>query len=197
MWMMVVVLLLLLQQLHQGFEFLEEKAAPHELYYEGGSFADSFTSFAFSDRMPFLQMLGVEPLSPTSPPSPLPLPASFLRRQHQLRPAVELESCITHASESHSPVKSETKELQYPLGVAVAGEAPAAARWKGGSLGREKRKRKRARPGKNKEEVESQRMTHIAVERNRRKQMNNHLNALRSLMPPSFIQRVCTPPNPP
>ncbi|GAB4861525.1 hypothetical protein Ancab_036715 [Ancistrocladus abbreviatus] len=54
---------------------------------------------------------------------------------------------------------------------------------------KDRRKRKRSRPVKNKEEVESQRMTHIAVERNRRKQMNDHLNALRALMPPSYIQR--------
>ncbi|XP_010688515.2 transcription factor bHLH67 [Beta vulgaris subsp. vulgaris] len=55
---------------------------------------------------------------------------------------------------------------------------------------KEKRKRKRTtRPAKNKEEVETQRMTHIAVERNRRRQMNEHLNALRSLMPPSYVQR--------
>lgn len=57
-------------------------------------------------------------------------------------------------------------------------------------VSRERRKRKRTRPAKNKEEVESQRMTHIAVERNRRRQMNDHLNVLRSLMPTSYIQRV-------
>ena len=57
-------------------------------------------------------------------------------------------------------------------------------------IARERRKRKRTRPTKNKEEVENQRMTHIAVERNRRRQMNDHLNALRSLMPTSYIQRV-------
>ncbi|CAD5323994.1 unnamed protein product [Arabidopsis thaliana] len=34
-----------------------------------------------------------------------------------------------------------------------------------------------------------QRMTHIAVERNRRKQMNEHLRVLRSLMPGSYVQR--------
>ncbi|GFP92859.1 transcription factor fama [Phtheirospermum japonicum] len=32
-------------------------------------------------------------------------------------------------------------------------------------------------------------MTHIAVERNRRKQMNEHLRVLRSLMPSSYVQR--------
>lgn len=53
-----------------------------------------------------------------------------------------------------------------------------------------KRKRRRTRTCKNKEEVENQRMTHIAVERNRRKQMNEYLAVLRSLMPPSYVQRV-------
>jgi hypothetical protein len=33
-------------------------------------------------------------------------------------------------------------------------------------------------------------MTHIAVERNRRKQMNEYLAALRTLMPPVYAQRV-------
>lgn len=55
--------------------------------------------------------------------------------------------------------------------------------------GRKKRKR-RAKVCKNKEEEETQRMTHITVERNRRKQMNEHLGVLRSLMPQSYVQRV-------
>lgn len=55
---------------------------------------------------------------------------------------------------------------------------------------KKKRKRK-AKSCKNKEEAETQRMTHIAVERNRRKQMNEHLSVLRSLMPESYVQRVC------
>ncbi|KAL5068705.1 hypothetical protein RYX36_019592 [Vicia faba] len=50
-------------------------------------------------------------------------------------------------------------------------------------------KRRRARSRKNREEIENQRMTHIAVERNRRKQMNEYLSVLRSLMPDSYIQR--------
>jgi len=53
-----------------------------------------------------------------------------------------------------------------------------------------KRKRRRAKVVKNEEETESQRMTHIAVERNRRRQMNEYLAVLRSLMPPSYAQRV-------
>ncbi|KAJ4753288.1 Basic helix-loop-helix (BHLH) DNA-binding superfamily [Rhynchospora pubera] len=52
-----------------------------------------------------------------------------------------------------------------------------------------RRKRRRAKVVKNKEEVESQRMNHIAIERNRRKQMNEYLAVLRSLMPPSYVQR--------
>ncbi|KAI3692004.1 hypothetical protein L6452_31809 [Arctium lappa] len=51
------------------------------------------------------------------------------------------------------------------------------------------RRRKKKRVFKNKEEVETQRMTHIAVERNRRKQMNHHLAALRSLLPESYLKR--------
>nr|DAD47479.1 TPA_asm: hypothetical protein HUJ06_017416 [Nelumbo nucifera] len=53
-----------------------------------------------------------------------------------------------------------------------------------------KKRRRRPKVCKNKEEAETQRMTHIAVERNRRKQMNEHLAVLRSLMPESYIQRV-------
>ncbi|XP_010273153.1 PREDICTED: transcription factor bHLH94-like [Nelumbo nucifera] len=52
-----------------------------------------------------------------------------------------------------------------------------------------KKRRRRPKVCKNKEEAETQRMTHIAVERNRRKQMNEHLAVLRSLMPESYIQR--------
>ncbi|KAL5222644.1 hypothetical protein ABZP36_027357 [Zizania latifolia] len=52
-----------------------------------------------------------------------------------------------------------------------------------------RRKRCRARAVKNKEEVDRQRMAHIAVERNRRKQMNEYLAVLRSLMPASYVQR--------
>ncbi|XP_062018923.1 transcription factor bHLH94-like [Rosa rugosa] len=51
------------------------------------------------------------------------------------------------------------------------------------------RKRRRTRNIKNKEEVETQRITHIAVERNRRKLMNDYLAALRSMMPASYAQR--------
>lgn len=58
-----------------------------------------------------------------------------------------------------------------------------------------RKKRRRTKSLKNKEEVENQRMTHIAVERNRRKQMNEYLALLRSLMPPSYAQRVSISPS--
>ncbi|KAL9995298.1 putative transcription factor bHLH family [Helianthus debilis subsp. tardiflorus] len=56
--------------------------------------------------------------------------------------------------------------------------------------GREKKRRKKPRVCKTKEDAEAQRVTHIAVERNRRKQMNHHLAILKSLLPESYIQRV-------
>jgi hypothetical protein len=59
---------------------------------------------------------------------------------------------------------------------------------KGSVAGR--RKRRRTMVVKNMEEIETQRMTHIAVERNRRRQMNEYLAVLRSLMPPSYAHRV-------
>lgn len=58
-----------------------------------------------------------------------------------------------------------------------------------GAQGRKKRRRRSSKVCKNKEEAESQRMTHIAVERNRRKLMNEHLAVLRSLMPDSYVER--------
>ncbi|KAM0880895.1 hypothetical protein ACQ4PT_033275 [Festuca glaucescens] len=54
--------------------------------------------------------------------------------------------------------------------------------------GRRKRRR-RSRICRNREDAESQRMTHIAVERNRRRQMNEYLAELRSLMPESYAHR--------
>ncbi|KAH7654610.1 Myc-type basic helix-loop-helix (bHLH) domain-containing protein [Dioscorea alata] len=52
-----------------------------------------------------------------------------------------------------------------------------------------KRKRRESKSLKNKEEIESQRMIHIATERNRRKLMNEYLAVLRSLMPASYSQK--------
>ncbi|CAD5163979.1 unnamed protein product [Musa acuminata subsp. malaccensis] len=97
----------------------------------------------------------------------------------------QLESCITHASES------ETRGVVHhktPATVAATGPTRSAA----GVGPNERRKRKRPRQAstsKSVQEVESQRMTHIAVERNRRRLMNDHLATLRSLMPSSYVHR--------
>ncbi|XP_002515085.2 transcription factor bHLH67 [Ricinus communis] len=139
--------------------------------------------------------------------------------RHIQAAALEHESCVTHdIPDLHSPVKSESQDLRNPHSNSYLEEVSREADnqtvrvnsdsssfpWtiqqtmlsdthfsKSSPLlvPRERRKRKRTRPTKNKEEVESQRMTHIAVERNRRRQMNDHLNSLRSLMPPSYVQR--------
>ncbi|PON46864.1 Basic helix-loop-helix transcription factor [Parasponia andersonii] len=79
-----------------------------------------------------------------------------------------------------SPPRGSSSSLPGQLTSPVAG--PSAT-------GTGRRKRRRTRSSKNKEELENQRMTHIAVERNRRKQMNEYLAVLRSLMPPSYVQR--------
>ncbi|QCE02482.1 transcription factor MYC2 [Vigna unguiculata] len=175
---------------------------------------ERFLISSLEDKMPFLQMLqSVE--SPQFFPFKEPNFQTLLRLQHikkpweemtyvprmeaQVQAALELESCVTHDMlEMQSPVKSESNELQHPLSCVekvsyecnqepqkVSQSCPKSQP----AATRERRKRKRTRPSKNKEDVENQRMTHIAVERNRRRQMNDHLSVLRSLMPPSYIQR--------
>ncbi|XP_074587576.1 transcription factor bHLH94-like isoform X2 [Curcuma longa] len=59
-----------------------------------------------------------------------------------------------------------------------------------GTAGGRRRQSWRRKRLKEEEVAETQRMTHITVERNRRKQMNDYLAVLRSLMPPSYVQRV-------
>jgi uncharacterized protein YaiL (DUF2058 family) len=52
------------------------------------------------------------------------------------------------------------------------------------------KRRRRQRSTKN---ADSQQITHIAVERNRRRQVNEYLAALRSLMLDSYVHRVRNP----
>ncbi|KAL0692077.1 hypothetical protein Bca4012_059257 [Brassica carinata] len=54
---------------------------------------------------------------------------------------------------------------------------------------RKKRRRRRTRSEQRIEEKENQRMNHIAVERNRRRQMNHFLSVLKVMMPLSYSQR--------
>ncbi|OWM62950.1 hypothetical protein CDL15_Pgr020244 [Punica granatum] len=55
---------------------------------------------------------------------------------------------------------------------------------------RRRRVKGRGKKQQQQEDIENQRITHIAVERNRRKQMNEYLSVIRSLMPTSYAQRV-------
>lgn len=55
---------------------------------------------------------------------------------------------------------------------------------------RKKRKRRRTRSEQKIEEKENQRMNHIAVERNRRRQMNHFLSILKAMMPLFYSRRV-------
>lgn len=75
--------------------------------------------------------------------------------------------------------EEEEEEVEEKKAAATTTEAVVVGR----------KKRRRTKSCKNKEEVENQRMTHIAVERNRRKLMNDYLAVLRSFMPPSYVQR--------
>ncbi|KAK0588903.1 hypothetical protein LWI29_006864 [Acer saccharum] len=80
-------------------------------------------------------------------------------------------------SSSSKPVMTQQQQQQRSSAVNLAPQ------------GIRKKRRRKPRVCKNKEEAETQRMTHIAVERNRRKQMNEHLAILRTLMPESYVQR--------
>lgn len=150
-----------------------------------------FLTSSLEEKMPFLQMLQ----SVESQPFKEPNFQNLLKLQHLNKPAWEEEvSQIQELVELYSsPVNSETKDQnQHPNSASctegVSSECNQMA--KAPPVTKERRKRKRSRPTKNKEEVESQRMTHIAVERNRRRQMNDHLNVIKSLIPTSYIQRV-------
>lgn len=87
--------------------------------------------------------------------------------------------------QDYDNMATSSPEVPATDGVASPDTAPAVM-----TAARCRRKRRRARSCKNEAEVENQRMTHIAVERNRRKQMNEYLAALRSLMPAYYVQRV-------
>eukprot|EP01018_Ginkgo_biloba_P032254 Gb_26519 [translate_table: standard] len=108
---------------------------------------------------------------------------------------LEQESCITGVSELCPLLKAEGKDQYSNSDTAEDGVSDATQEDHNAvlmhlSVSSSSRKRKRARISKNSEEVESQRKTHIEVERNRRKQMNEHLNVLRSMIPRSYIPRV-------
>ncbi|XP_003561963.1 transcription factor bHLH94 [Brachypodium distachyon] len=103
---------------------------------------------------------------------------------HRLAAAASVEDQFEAGSKDQYQ-SSDAYSTEGNKGKAPAQDQPAVVA--GAAAGR--RKRRRAKVVKNKEEVECQRRTHIAVERNRRRQMNDYLAGLRSLMPPSYAQR--------
>lgn len=178
-------------------------------YSETGCSEQEFTSLGFEeseevcfltssleDRIPFLQML--QSVESQSFKDKEPNFQSLLKLQHLNKPWEEGVSKIQELVELFSsPINSETKDQKRPPNS--EGMSSESNRNQGlcrtqmekaPPVTKERRKRKRSKPTKNKEEVESQRMTHIAVERNRRRQMNDHLNVIKSLIPTSYIQRV-------
>ncbi|CAN6867163.1 unnamed protein product [Brassica oleracea var. botrytis] len=71
----------------------------------------------------------------------------------------------------------------------ISHQEPSSRQLPPASRGKKRKRRKPRVLCKNEEESENQRITHIAVERNRRRQMNQHFSVLRSLMPQPFAQK--------
>ncbi|KAL5724864.1 hypothetical protein ACHQM5_008074 [Ranunculus cassubicifolius] len=89
-----------------------------------------------------------------------------------LRPPLDLRTAALDHSSSSTPLRKSIDEASNTT-----------------ITSRSRKRSRRPRVCKNKEEAETQRMTHITVERNRRKQMNEYLAVLRSLMPESYTHR--------
>lgn len=160
---------------------------------------------SMQDTVPFLQMLqSEEDLLPFT---------SFkeLLSLQNLHKHWELESYLSHNETNrfyHNPVPASSMEVtrqalssqELPLSrqdmtVPSSSSTPNTRRKRKTisntpEVTRGKRKRRKTKPSKDIEEIENQRINHIAVERNRRRQMNEHISSLRSLLPPSYIQRV-------
>ncbi|KAL1206275.1 Transcription factor bHLH67 [Cardamine amara subsp. amara] len=193
--------------------FLDRKADVRSLQVQGIAESQSFAykeeEESLQDKVPFLQMLQSEdPLSFLSIKEPSFLTLMSLQT---LKEPWELESY----PEFHSPVQSETNRFYQKPSMEGANQAlssqelpfsqanmiiPSSSstphtansrrkRKNSHLLPPEKRKRRKTKSSKNIEEIENQRINHIAVERNRRRQMNEHINSLRALLPPSYVQR--------
>ncbi|KAJ7943833.1 Transcription factor [Quillaja saponaria] len=104
-----------------------------------------------------------------------------------------LESCVKPQDQDGPVFNSCVSSLETLKRQSEGLEASGIGRRQSFAPQGLKKRRRKPKACKNKEEAETQRMIHIAVERNRRKQMNEHLAVLRSLMPKSNVQRVCLP----
>ncbi|XP_054818776.1 transcription factor bHLH94-like [Prosopis cineraria] len=109
----------------------------------------------------------------------------FLHNNHHPHLHAADWDCSSPPHFSHVPLSNPSSSdptnaaISLPTHPHLLDSAPAPVR----------PKRRRPKTRKNQQEIENQRMTHIAVERNRRKQMNDYLSVLRSLMPDSYVQR--------
>lgn len=104
----------------------------------------------------------------------------------------------SHATLDEGSRISSAPALQGSTQLSCAGAAPESVTsdelryptFEPEGAARPTKRRKHTRAcNKNSEKVASQRLTHITVERNRRKQMKEHLRVLRSLIPASYTQR--------
>ncbi|KAG2288130.1 hypothetical protein Bca52824_047734 [Brassica carinata] len=168
--------------------FLDRKADARSLEVQGFKEAQSFAfkeeeEESMQDTVPFLQMLQSENrpwevesfLSQEGHPHfyQNQVSALYIEGAKQALSSQEADMILLHSSSPQH--KRKNNDLLAP------------------DMTREKRKRRKTKPSKNIEEIENQRINHIVVERNRRRRMNEHINSLRSLLPPSYIQRTKHP----
>uniref|UniRef100_A0A7C9AB72 BHLH domain-containing protein n=1 Tax=Opuntia streptacantha TaxID=393608 RepID=A0A7C9AB72_OPUST len=149
------------------------------------------------DSMPFLQMLhSVESQIPF--PYPLTQEPNFqllrLPLQKLMMKPLEEDRIVSSVTNNTSIVmESESCRIDNAVSEINQGTPRVGRSARKMIIGPNKERRKRKTPStrrmKNNEEVESRRMAHIAVERNRRRQMSEHLDVLHSLLPPSYVQR--------
>uniref|UniRef100_A0ACD5UF33 Uncharacterized protein n=1 Tax=Avena sativa TaxID=4498 RepID=A0ACD5UF33_AVESA len=99
--------------------------------------------------------------------------------------AAAAASCFHFGNADGESTEGAASWMAMPAPVPVAVQAEEGEKVQAGR----RKRRRRTRSCRNREDAESQRMTHIAVERNRRRQMNEYLAVLRSLMPESYAHR--------
>lgn len=133
----------------------------------------------YNPEMPFLKLLqsALQEVTPSTCASPIQHDLDFqnCHSNSDVIPKIEqMDSCITHEAPAVLP---------QPAICSTSGGAVAMPRSR-------RRKRPRSSPSKKPEEAECQRRTHITVERNRRRLMNEHFATLKSLIPSYLVQRV-------
>ncbi|CAN7062577.1 unnamed protein product [Brassica oleracea var. botrytis] len=179
--------------------FLDQNADGRSLEAQSFAFKEEEEEESMQDTVPFLQMLQSEE-------DPLPF-TSFkeLLSLQNLHNHWELDSYLSH-NETY-PVSTTSMEVtrqalssqelpfsrQQDMTVPSSSSTPNSRRKRkiisNNPPEVTRGKRRKTKPSKDIEEIENQRINHIAVERNRRRQMNEHISSLRSLLPPSYIQR--------